>query len=103
LSESELSKPVVTTVDFTIDADLEVDLLDGYAELNRGPTPDGLVRSELLRSFDGSWRIQTTWRDRDALMALRRSGQPPAALTLLERLEVEHSHSVFTVELSFEF
>ena len=102
MSEFESSKPVVTTVDFTIGVDREKGLLSAYAELNRQPAPEGLLRSELLRGFDGAWRIQTTWRDRDALMALRESGQPPAALALLERLEAVHSHSVFTVEQSSE-
>ena len=97
-----MGKPVITTVDLELPADREHELLDGYAEMINGPTPSGLVRSELLRSFDGIWRIQTTWRDQEALTALRRSGEPPAALALLERLGAEHSHSVFTVERNFE-
>jgi hypothetical protein len=96
-----MSKPVVTSIELKIPAGREHELLDGYAEMNRGPTPDGLIRSELLRSFDGAWRIETTWRDRDALMARRASGEPPAALALLDRLGAEHSHSVFTVEQTF--
>jgi len=65
------------------------------------PKPDGLLRSELLRGQAGLWRIQTTWRDRDAIIALRQSGKPPAALELLDRLGAEHSHGVFAVEESF--
>jgi heme-degrading monooxygenase HmoA len=97
-----MGKPVVTSVELRIPADREQELLHGYRDMIAGPTPDGFMRSELLRSFDGAWRIQTVWRDRDALTALRQSGEPPAALALLERLGAEHTHSVFTVEDSFE-
>ena len=97
-----MGKPVVTSVELRIPADREQELLDGYHEMIQGATPVGFVRSELLRSFDGAWRIQTTWQDRDTLMALRQSGEPPAAIALLEGLGAEHSHSVFTIEQSFE-
>jgi heme-degrading monooxygenase HmoA len=95
-----MGRPLVTSIDANVPADRERELLDGFRELSEGPRPDGLLRSELLRGQDGAWRIQTTWRDRDAVLALRRSGEPPAALALLDRLEVDHSHAVFTVEAS---
>lgn len=44
--------------------------------------------------------LQTTWSNREALMALRKSAEPPAALALLDRLGAEHSHAIFTVELN---
>jgi hypothetical protein len=90
----------MTTVDAKVPADREQELLDGYREMNAGDKPEGLLRSELLRGQDGVWRIQTTWRDKESLMALRKSGKPPAALALLDRLGAEHSHAVFTVEQS---
>jgi hypothetical protein len=89
---------VVTTVDATLPEGRERELLDGYRELVEGDSPDGLLRSELLRGTDGTWRIQTTWRDREAVVALRRAGQPPAALVLLQSLGAEYTHAVFTVE-----
>jgi hypothetical protein len=92
---------IVTAVDAVVAADRESDLLEGFAALNATAKPDGLVRSELLRGQDGSWRIQTTWRDRDALIALRASGEPPAALLLLDRIGAEHTHGVFSVEQSY--
>ncbi|MEA2715854.1 MAG: hypothetical protein QOI99_171 [Actinomycetota bacterium] len=92
---------VVTAVDATVDPEREQDLLDGYRQMISAPKPDGLVRSELLRGQGGRWRIQTTWRNREALVALRTSGHPPAALELLDRVGAEHSHGVFTVEESF--
>jgi hypothetical protein len=63
--------------------------------------PDGLLRAELLRGQHATWRIQSLWRDRDALMAARVSGEPPAALELFRRVGA-HTHEVFTVEASHE-
>jgi hypothetical protein len=59
-----------------------------------------MIGSTLLRGHRGAWRIQTTWRDFDAVMAVRNSGRPPAALELLDRLGAEHSHTIFVVEQS---
>lgn len=97
-----MSGEVVTVVEATVDPDREEDLLDGYRRMIEGPKPDGLLRTELLRGQEGQWRIQTTWRDRDALIAMRNSGSPPAALELLDRVAAEHSHGVFTVEESYQ-
>ncbi len=92
---------LVTSVDFAIAAEGEQALLDGFRALNETASPDGLLRTELLRAPDGRWRIQTTWRDKEAVMALRASGKPPAVLELLDRLGAAHTHSVFTVEQSY--
>ena len=97
-----MGNPLITVVDASVAPEREQELLDGFRQLNQGPKPDGFVRSELLRRLDGGWRIQTTWRDREALMAVRASGRPPAALALLDQVGAEHGHAVFTVEQSFE-
>lgn len=91
---------VVTTIDTVIELEHEQDLIDGFRHMTAGPQPEGLIRSELLRGQGGAWRIQTTWRDRDSLLALRATGEPPAALALLERLGAPHSRTVYTVEHS---
>jgi hypothetical protein len=96
-----MGMPVVTSVDATVDATRETELLEGFRLMNEGTKPDGFIRSELLRGQDGAWRIATTWRDFDSLMALRRSGMPPAALELLDRVGADHSHSWYTVEQSY--
>ena len=57
-----MSATVITTIDTTIQPEREQELLDGFRQLNDGPKPDGLVRSELLRGQGGAWRLQTTWR-----------------------------------------
>jgi hypothetical protein len=97
-----MSQRVVTVVDAIVDPEREKELLDGFRELTQSYKPDGLLYSQLLRGQGGAWRIQTTWRDRDALLAVRTAGNPPAALELLDRLGVEHSHAVFTIEQSHE-
>lgn len=96
-----MKEAVVTTIDATVQTEREQDLLAGFVEMIQALKPDGLLRTELLRGQAGAWRIQTTWRDRDALMAVRNSGMPPAALALLDRLGAEHSHGVFSVEQSY--
>jgi hypothetical protein len=92
----------ITTVDAQIQSGREQDLVDGFKKMIQGPRPDGLLRSELLRGQDGAWRIQSTWRDVDALRAMRASGEPPAALALLESIGAEHSHAWFIVEEGFD-
>lgn len=89
---------IVTATDAIVDGDREPDLLEGYRQLIKAPKPDGLLRSELLRAQGGRWRIQTTWRDREALLAVRDTGARPASLELLDRIGAEHTHMVFTVE-----
>ena len=96
-----MSSPVVTTTDATIAANREAELLEGYRRMLQADQPDGMLRSELLRGQNGSWRIQTTWRDMAALQALRASGKPPAALALLDSLGAEHTHGWFTIEDGF--
>lgn len=93
---------VVTTVDCTVPPDREQELRDGFRRMNEGERPDGLLHSELLRAREGAWRIQTTWRDMESLMALRQHGESPAALALLDRLGADHSHAVFTVEQRYK-
>jgi hypothetical protein len=95
-----MSRPIATSIDAKLPPGREQEFLDGYREMSNGDTPDGLLRSELLRGQDRYWRIQTTWRDMEALKSPRKSGKPPAALALLDRLEAEHSHTVFAVEQS---
>ena len=92
---------VVTIVDAIVDPAREADLLDGYRQMNAQPKPDALLRSELLRGQEGAWRIQTTWRDMDALVAARKSGLRPAALELIERIGAEHTHAWYTMEQSY--
>jgi hypothetical protein len=91
----------VTVVDATVDPAREAELLKGYRALIADEQPDAILRSELLRGQDGAWRIQTTWRDMDALRAVREAGKPHAAQLLLDSVGAEHSHAFFFVAESF--
>lgn len=92
---------ILTAVTLVVPPDREAELLTGYRELTAdGPVPEGLLRSELLRGEGGRWLVHTLWRDREAILAARRSGAQPAALVLAERVGAEHSHEVLTVEQS---
>jgi hypothetical protein len=58
-----------------------------------------LLRTELLRGPDGEWRVQSLWRDLEALAATRVTPEPPrtarqvfhsvGAEPMLEILDVE--------------
>jgi hypothetical protein len=89
---------IVTSVDATVDEDMVDALREGYRELSTRSRPAGLISTQLLRGQNDNWRIQTTWRDRASLLELRKSGEPPAALELLDRVGATHTHAVFVVE-----
>lgn len=89
---------IITVVSAVVAPDRETDLMDGYREMTKTTMPDGLIRSELLRGQQGTWRIESLWRDRNSLQAVRASGQRPAALELFERVGAEHSHDFYFVE-----
>ena len=76
---------VLTSVTLAVPPDRDGDVVAAYRDLTAdGPRPDGLLRSELLRGQGGRWLVQTLWRDRDAVLAARQSGAPPAALVMAE-------------------
>ena len=93
---------VMTAVTAIVAPEKESELTDGFRDLTAGPKPEGLVRSELLRGQKGVWRIQSVWRDRAALEAMRSSGDRPSALALFDQVGAEHSHEVFSVAHAFQ-
>ena len=100
MSHAEATQ-VMTAVTAIVAPERESQLTDGFRDLTAGPTPDGLVRSELLRGQQGVWRIQSVWRDRAALEAMRSSGRRPSALALFDKVGAEHSHEVFSVDHAY--
>lgn len=93
-----MSAQILTEVSATVDATREMELVEAYREIVAGGLPDGLVRTELLRGQDGQWRIQTVWRDREALEAMRARPEPPAALRLFRMVGAEPSLRVYEVQ-----
>jgi hypothetical protein len=92
---------VLTEVSAIVAADREAALVARYHELLAQPMPNGLVRTELLRGQDGHWRIQTLWRDRAALDAMRAGPEPPAAPQLFRRVGGDPVLTVFDVVDSY--
>lgn len=72
-------------------------LVAAYGELLTGDRPDGLIETRLLGDGQGHWAIHTLWRDREALDAMRGSGEPPAAPALFRRFGAQPSLTVMDV------
>ncbi len=95
-----MPRHVLTVVTGTVDAGREAELLAGFQELLSAAKPDGLLRTELLRGPGGEWQIQTLWRDREALDAMRAGTEPPAAPTLFRSVGADPRLQILEVELS---
>ena len=92
-----MSEQILTEVSAVVAEDREDDLLTGFTALLNQPVPDGLLRTELLRGADGAWRIQSLWRDRAALDAMRTSAEPPAAPALFRRVGADPTLGILVV------
>ncbi len=68
-----------TIPESAVDPAREGDLLDAW-ELTTSALPLGFIESSLPRTEDGTSRIVTVWESKEAVMAMRASGGPPAAL-----------------------
>jgi heme-degrading monooxygenase HmoA len=85
----------VTVTEGRVSPEREDDLRSAWEETAFAPA--GLIQSTLVRGEDGTWRIITFWESRDAVMAMRASGEPPA-LTMFLRAGSQPSVSMGTVE-----
>lgn len=88
----------VTIVQGEVDSAREGDLRSAWKQRTAGQLPAGFIESSLLRSEDGTWRIATVWESKEAVMAMRESGEPPAALAMFEAAGSSPSVSMCTVE-----
>ena len=85
----------VTVTEGRVAPEREDDLRSAWEETASAPA--GLIQSTLVRGEDGTWRIITFWESRDAVVAMRASGEPPA-LTMFRRAGSQPSVSMGTVE-----
>jgi hypothetical protein len=87
----------VTIVEAEVEAAREGDLRSAWED-KPAVLPAGLIESSLLRAEDGTWRIVTVWESEEAVMAMRASGEPPAALVMFERAGARPWVTMWTVE-----
>jgi heme-degrading monooxygenase HmoA len=87
----------VTIVEGRVEAAREGDLRSAW-DAKPDVLPAGFIESSLLRAEDGTWRIVTVWESREAVLAMRASGEPPAALVMFEQAGSKPSVSMWTVE-----
>lgn len=91
--------PVLTEVRATVDPTQHEALVAGFEALLARPRPEGLLRTELLHT-DGEWRIQSLWRDRDALAAMRSGSEEPAAPALFRSVGAQPTLTILDVRVS---
>ncbi|WP_441249116.1 antibiotic biosynthesis monooxygenase [Kitasatospora sp. McL0602] len=95
-----MSGQVLSEVSAVVPAGREDELVRSYRELVAGPLPDGLVRTELLRGPDGLWRVQSLWRDKAALDAVRSNPKLAAAPRLFKQVGAEPQLTVFDLTVT---
>jgi heme-degrading monooxygenase HmoA len=88
----------VTIVEGTVEEAREVDLRSAWSDATAAVLPTGFIESSLLRTEDGTWRIVTVWESKEAVVAMRASGEPPAAPRMFEQAGSTPSISMWTVE-----
>ncbi len=88
----------VTIVEGSVEEARAADLRSAWENTSTRPLPPGFIESSLIRGDDQTWRIVTVWESRDAVMAMRASGDPPAAPMMFEHAGAEPSVSMWTVE-----
>jgi heme-degrading monooxygenase HmoA len=88
----------VTIVEGSVEAERERDLRSAWEITTGGELPAGLIESSLLRTDEGMWRIVTVWESKEAVMAMRASGETPAALAMFQAAGSMPAVSMWTVE-----
>jgi quinol monooxygenase YgiN len=88
---------ILTAVSAHVEGGRGDELVEAFERLAEGPRPDGLLRSELLRARDGRWVVQTLWRDRQSLDAMRATTDAPAAPQLFLDVGAEPTLEVLEV------
>jgi heme-degrading monooxygenase HmoA len=88
----------VTITEGVVEVGREADLRSAWDKTTTAVLPSGLIESSLLRGEDGTWRIVTVWESKEAVLAMRASGEPPAAPVMFEQAGSKPSISMWTVE-----
>jgi heme-degrading monooxygenase HmoA len=93
---------VLSMVAGTVPPERVAGLRAAYDQLVAGGFPDGLVETSLCRGQDDEWMVVTLWRDRAALVALRASGEAPAAVRLFTDAGARPRVGIFDVTATAE-
>jgi hypothetical protein len=74
-------------------------LRKSYEARARLPESGAIVESFLIQGTDdaSTWRIVTVWRDREALDAMRGSGETPTGVLIFGDADAEPRLTIFTV------
>jgi quinol monooxygenase YgiN len=74
-------------------------LRESYEARARLPESGSIVESFLIQGTEDSntWRIVTVWRDREALEAMRSSGETPTGVLIFRDADAEPRLTIFTV------
>lgn len=74
-------------------------LRKSYEARARLPESGAIVESFLIQGTDdgSTWRIVTVWRDREALDAMRGSGETPTGVLIFRDADAEPRLTIFTV------
>jgi quinol monooxygenase YgiN len=75
-------------------------LRESYEARARLPESGSIVESFLIQGTEDSntWRIVTVWRDREALEAMRSSGETPTGVLIFRDADAEPRLTIFTVK-----
>ena len=95
---------VLTVLEAQVAADREQDLRREFALTAKGPLPPFIVRSTLVRGLQDQslWRILTVFRTREALEAMRASGEVPRGVAMFRAAGVEPNLAVYEIADEFE-
>ena len=90
--------PVLTILEAHVPQARQADLQSAYHSAAHDAFPPGLVRSTLLQATNDRtvWRIETLWKSRQALDAMRGEGTPRGVL-IFRAAGAEPSLTVFDV------
>lgn len=88
----------VTIVSGIVAVERAADLRAAWDEETAGTPPPGLLKSKLLKGDVGEWQIITFWESKEAVLAMRASGRPPAAIAMFERAGARPEVRFWTVE-----
>lgn len=93
------SSMVMTILEAQVAPDRWDALRDSYEARARLPESGEIVESFLVQELEESntWRIVTIWRDREALEAMRGSGETPTGVLIFRDADAEPRLTVFTV------